>query len=124
MAKTGVKEVVPEVEVKFSSATPQGSTYRWEKERLEDKRLVKGTFQDNELKGGKITFPFKKYKGDDVVHYTLQDGQEYELPLGVVKHLNNGCAYITHSFILDKNGQHMKNPLKTHRFSFKAAEFC
>lgn len=129
MAKTAVKEVAKEQvevppEIRFSAAPSRTSDYRFEQERLADKRLIKGTFQDNELKGGKISFPFKKYKGDDIVMYTLVDGQEYELPLGVVKHLNNNCAYTTHSFILDKNGQHMKNPLKTHRFSFKAAEFC
>ncbi len=96
---------------------------RLEKLRLEESKLVKGVFQDNELKGGKITFPFKKYKEDPIVQYTFEDGKEYEVPLAVVRHLNRDCAYETHHHLLDANGLPMKGSKKTHRFSFKNAEF-
>jgi hypothetical protein len=96
---------------------------KFESMRLADSKLVKGIFQDNEVKGGQISFPFKKWKGDSVKEYTLIDGQEYELPLGVVKHLNSGCAYQSHSWLLGPDGKHIKNSRKTHRFSFKVLEY-
>lgn len=96
---------------------------KFEQMRKEDRRLVKGIFQDNELKGGNVTFPFRKWKGDPVETFTLIDGQEYELPMGVVKHLNSGCAYETHSSLLGPDGKYLKNVKKTHRFSFKPLEF-
>ena len=95
-----------------------------EKMRKEESRMVKGVYQDNELKGGNIKFVFKKYKGDPIVHYHLFDGQEYELPLSVVRHLNSGCAYHDHHFVLDAKGNPTKAVKKTHRFSFKSTEYC
>lgn len=95
-----------------------------EKQRKEEARLVKGIFQDNEIKGGSVHFFFKKFKGDPIQEYRLFDGQEYEIPLAVAKHLNSGCAYESHSYLLGADGKPLKNPKKTHRFSFKALEFC
>ncbi len=97
---------------------------KFEAQRKEDARVVKGIFQDNELRGGTVKFPFRKWKGDPVVTYELTDGQEYELPLGVVRHLNSGCAYETHSHLLGPDGKHIKNAKKVHRFSFKSSELC
>ena len=105
------------------------SDYKFEKERIADSRLIRGTFQDNEIKGGTIDFHFKKYKGDPIVRYKLTDGCEYELPLGVVKHLNSGCYYQEDMYaqngLLDSQGRPLKNanPKKKHRFVFKTAEY-
>ena len=94
-----------------------------EKMRLADAKLVKGKFICMEPKGGSVKFPFRKYKGDPVVHYDLQDGQTYELPKAVVKHLSQ-CGWEVHSHILDKQG----NPIigtgkKEYRFSFQSFDF-
>lgn len=97
--------------------------YRFEKERQADARLVKGVFQDNELAGGQVDFFFKKYKGDPIKRYVLKDGETYELPLGVVKHLNSNCAYQSHHYLLGPDGKPTKSAKKTHRFSFKVAEY-
>jgi len=99
-----------------------------EKMRQEESRIIKGVFQDNELKGGTVKFPFKKYKGDKIITYSLTDGCEYELPLAVVRHLNSGCAYTEDSYLnglVTSDGKPMKNPnpKKKHRFNFKIAEY-
>ncbi len=99
-----------------------------EKMRIEEARLVKGVFQDNEVKGGTLKFPFKKYKGDKIVTYSLTDGCEYELPLSVVRHLNSNCAYtedVYQNGLLTADGKPMKNPnaKKKHRFNFKISEY-
>jgi len=96
---------------------------KFEEMRKEDSRLIKGIFQDNEVKGGNRHFFFRKWKGDKVQEYKLYDGQEYELPLAVVKHLNSGCAVEQHSYLLGPDGKHLKTGRKEHRFSFKTHEY-
>lgn len=117
--------MVRTLEAPKNNVAPQGAPLNpiIEQMRKEESRLVKGIFQDNELKAGSITFPFKKYPGDRIEEYTLHDGQEYTLPLAVVRHLNSGCAYHGHHFVLDAQGLPTKSSKKTHRFSFKEAEF-
>lgn len=104
------------------------STYKFEKQRQEESRLIKGIFQDNELKGGTLKFPFKKFQGDQIVTYNLTDGQEYDLPLSVVKHLNSNCFYSEDLYVtglVTPDGKPIKNPnpKKKHRFSFKISEY-
>lgn len=99
-----------------------------EQMRKEESRLVKGIFQDNEVKGGTLKFPFKKYKGDHIITYSLTDGQEYELPLMVVRHINSNCAYVENTYLnglVTADGKPMlnPNPKKKHRFNFKVSEF-
>ena len=38
-------------------------------------------------------FAYRKYKGDPARVYHLIDGEEYDIPLGVAKHINNSCVY-------------------------------
>jgi len=99
---------------------------KFEQMRKEDARLVKGIFQDNEVKGGKVEFFFKKWKGDNIQRYNLEDGLEYELPLAVVKHLNSNCYYQEDCYIHGFDGKPVKNiaSKKKHRFSFKISEYC
>jgi len=100
-----------------------------ERQRVEESVKVKGVFQDNELPNGCIRFAFKKFPGDQIQEYTLISGQEYELPLAVVKHLNSNCFYAQDAYvpgnILDPSGKPMKNPnaKKFHRFAFKIAGY-
>lgn len=96
---------------------------KFEAMRKEDSRMVTGIFQDNEVKGGTLDFFFRKWKGDEVKRYILEDGKEYELPLGVVRHLNSGCAKEEHSYLLGPDGKHIKTGRKDHRFSFKTKEY-
>ena len=95
---------------------------KFEQMRKEDSKIIKGVFRDNELHGGTVSFPFRKWKGDPVKNYTFTDGQEYEIPLAVAKHLNSGCCYEKHSYLLGTDGKPIKNPKKEHRFSFTSSE--
>ena len=112
------------VKTKVENDPSEPMSDKLERQRLEESKLVRGIFQDREVKGGSVKFPFKKFKGDQIVFYTLVDGEEYEIPLAVAKHLNSGCAYVKYSSIMGLDGKVLKNPKPEHRFAFKSKEFC
>lgn len=92
--------------------------------RRKDHQMVRGVFRCFEPRGGSFTFSFKKYKGDQILKYTLADGDIREVPLMVAKHLNQNCWYPVHSHALDAQG----NPTvgvgkKVQRCSFESLEF-
>lgn len=94
------------------------------KMREKDHKIVKGIFRCYEPRGGSMTFSFKKYEGDEVLKYTMIDGEIYDIPMMVAKHLNQDCNYPKHSHIQDANG----NPCvdvgkKVPRCSFESLEF-
>jgi hypothetical protein len=96
-----------------------------EKLRKADARVVKGRFRCFEPMGGEMSFSFKKWPGEQVQHYTLNDGQIYDLPLAVAKHLNQNCAWDEHSNVLDAEGKPIKVVGKRHkRCSFESLEFA
>ena len=83
----------------------------------EEKQLVKGRFLCFEPRGGQVSFVFRKYEWDQPMEYNLKDGEEYEIPLSVARHLNgiditakaiNGqlhtCSYPVHHYQQDKTG--------------------
>lgn len=61
--------------------------------RAEESKLVRGIFRFHEVPGGQMDFMFRKYKGDDLAKYSMKDGEVYEIPLGVARHLNTNCWY-------------------------------
>ena len=92
--------------------------------REKDHKMVKGIFRCYEPRGGSVTFSFKKYKGDEVLKYTLVDGDIYTIPLMVAKHLNQDCFYPVHSHVLDANGNpSVEVGKKVQRCSFDSLEF-
>ena len=94
------------------------------KMREKDNRLVKGIFRCYEPRGGSFTFNYKKYRRDKGLKYTISDGQTYEVPVMVAKHLNNDCWYPRHSHVLDSNGNPIVDPGKrVQRCSFDSLEF-
>lgn len=70
--------------------------------RAKHAQKVKGVFKFYEVPGGTLSFVFKEFPGDKVEKYELVDGQTYELPLGVAKHLNNNCNYPIHKHATDE----------------------
>ena len=71
-----------------------------------------------------MTFHYKKYKGDDVKTYTLEDGKRYEIPLMVAHHLNRNCNYPRNQWLMDADGQYITDsgtPIQ--RCSFESLEF-
>lgn len=57
--------------------------------RKEDEKLVKGHFEFVEAEGGFFDFTYRIYPGEPIQHFTLVHGEVCEIPMGVVKHLNN-----------------------------------
>src|SRR5271168_3412929 len=81
------------------------NTHRLKEMCERDRQKVKGIFHNYECQGGTVMFPFKAYKWDEVQNYTFVDGKEYEIPLGVARHLNKNCWYPVHENVLDMNGK-------------------
>lgn len=93
-------------------------------QRAKENEKVKGIFHFYECPGFSLKFSFKKYKGDQVETYDLQDGQVYTIPLKVAKHLNQNGWYPVHAFAKDEDGKpSMKINQKVRRFGFQSLEF-
>ena len=111
------------------SKNPKRNTRKITKEEMQkmrdkDHEVVEGIFRCYEPRGGGITFSFKKYKGDEVLKYNMVDGDTYEIPLMVAKHLNQNCYYPKHSHVLDANGKpSVEVGKKINRCSFESLEF-
>ncbi len=73
-------------------------------------KLVKGRFKNLEAPGGDLTFSFREFKEDPIRTYYFKDGETYEVPLGVAKHINNNTKTPIHSHIIDKDGRRMTAP--------------
>lgn len=94
------------------------------KMREKDHKMVKGVFRCFEPAGGSMTFSFKKYGGDPILKYTMVDGQTYDVPIMIAKHLNANCWYPKHSHVLDSNGKpSVEVGKKVNRCSFESLEF-
>ena len=92
--------------------------------RDRDRQNVKGIFRFNECEGGTLSFVYRAYKEDQVERYDLVDGQIYELPLGVARHLNTNVWYPQHAYLMDKDGKpQMQINKKINRASFQSLEF-
>ncbi|HXB11352.1 MAG TPA: hypothetical protein VNZ45_05155, partial [Bacteroidia bacterium] len=66
--------------------------------RDRDREKVKGIFRYHEVPGAAFAFCHRIYKEDPVEKYNLLDGEMYELPLGVARHLNEACWYPIHDY--------------------------
>lgn len=95
------------------------------KDRIaKDKELVRGVFKFYEVPGGNMGFMYKKHKGERPQRYMMNDGQVYEIPLGVAKHLNNNCWYGVNAYMTDENGNPVQRlSQKVKRCGFQSLEF-
>ncbi len=59
------------------------------KARKEDEKMVSGMFEFLDAQGGWIEFAYRKYPGDVIQMIKLIHGEMCDLPMGIVKHLNN-----------------------------------
>lgn len=57
--------------------------------RKEDEKMVKGQFEFVEAEGGFFEFTYRIYPGDPIQTFQLIHGEICEIPMGLVKHLNN-----------------------------------
>jgi len=95
-----------------------------EKAHKEDSKIVKGIFKNHESPGGDAIFSVRLYKGDPIRTYNLVDGESYDLPLGVAKHINRQCQYKRHKWLVDANGNKIIGADKpTERYSFVSNDY-
>ena len=88
-----------------------------------DSQSVRGVFRFHEVPGGTLSFTYSAY-GEDARRYDLTDGNIYEIPLGVARHLNSNVWYPEHAFLMDKdNKPQMQLSKKVRRASFQSLEF-
>ena len=108
----------------LSDAKKKESETLLSKKHKEESRLVKGVFKNLESPGGEIEFPFRMFKQDPLVIYKLQDGESYEVPLCVAKHLNQNCNIKQHHQVIDKEGKKTIDLKKgIQRYQFLSTEF-
>lgn len=59
------------------------------KTRREHEKLVKGMFEFTDAEGGWLDFCYRFFKGEPLSTMRLIHGEICELPMGIIKHLNN-----------------------------------
>lgn len=59
------------------------------KQRKEHDKLCKGMFEFIDAQGGYLEFTYRWFRGDPLITIKLTHGEICELPMGIVKHLNN-----------------------------------
>lgn len=75
-----------------------------------------------------MEFQYRKYKGDPIQKYSMKDGEVYEVPLGVARHLNTNCWYPSYAHS-DKASQEVAGSAaviikeKIRRCSFQSLDF-
>lgn len=62
---------------------------RVRKLRKEHEKIVKGKFEFTDANGGWIDFTYRFFKGDPIMTIKLIHGEVVDLPLGLVRHINN-----------------------------------
>lgn len=88
-----------------------------------DRKKVRGMFKFYEVPGGVLNFVYNNYKEDPVEKFSLVDGEVYEIPLGVAKHLNKNGWYPVHQYKDTDTGVKMRIGQKVHRFGFQSLDF-
>ena len=89
--------------------------------RKTSSRLVKGTFRAHGDSSKEIRFYFT-LPWERPESYTLKDGEEYELPLGVVRHINNSCRIEEPRYAIDEYGRPLIENHVNQKFSFEIRE--
>lgn len=57
--------------------------------RKEHEKMVKGKFEFIDAQGGWLEFTYRFFKEDPIMYIKLAHNEITELPMGIVKHLNN-----------------------------------
>lgn len=83
------------MEVREISKTPKKSLPPAEREALitkmrkADDKMRKGMFEFLDAQGGWIDFSYRIYPGEPIQMIKLTHGEICDLPMGIIKHLNN-----------------------------------
>ena len=84
------------------------------KSRKEDDKLVTGMFEFLDAQGGWLEFAYRKYPGESIQMIKMIHGEICDLPMGIVKHLNNTKKKIRrYSMELPATGQRVPRSYET-----------
>lgn len=93
-------------------------------QKQQQKNTLKGIFHWHEVPQGTMSFLLKTKRGENVKKYSLVDGQEYNLPIDVVCHLNDSGKYPVHRYTTGADGKpHQGIGKMQKRFSYEITEF-
>lgn len=81
-----VKEIHKKVKTKMA---PEKYEDAIKKLRKEHEKPVKGMFEFIDAQGGWLDFSYRFFKGDPLSTIHLVHGEITEIPMGLVRHLNN-----------------------------------
>ena len=85
---------------------PQERDELVKKMRKEDDKSVTGMFEFLDAQGGWLEFSYRKYPGEAIQIIKLIHGEICDLPMGIIKHLNNTKKKIRkYSMELSPSGQ-------------------
>lgn len=74
--------------------------------RKEDDKIRKGMFEFLDAQGGWLEFAYRKYPGEAIQMIKMIHGEICDLPMGIIKHLNNTKRKIRrYSLELPANGK-------------------
>lgn len=105
------------------TSTPEKAEELVRKLRKEHEKLVKGMFEFLDAQGGWLDFSYRFFKGEPVQTFRINHGEIVEIPMGIVKHLNNCYKKVR---MLDPNlpaNGIRSNVTKTSRTRFTPSEF-
>ena len=61
----------------------------FKEERIKDDKTRTGMFEFLDAQGGWLDFTYRKYPGEPIRIIRLTHGEICDLPMGIIKHLNN-----------------------------------
>lgn len=74
--------------------------------RAEDDKIRKGMFEFLDAQGGWLDFTYRKYPGEPVKIIKIQHGEICDLPMGIIKHLNNTKKKVRrYNLLLSEDGK-------------------
>ncbi len=74
---------------KINKSDPVKYEEALKKLRKEHEKMVKGMFEFVDAQGGFLDFAYRYFKDEPILQFHINHGEICELPMGVVKHLNN-----------------------------------
>ncbi len=72
----------------FKSMTPANKV-KMQKEKKEDARIVKAEYLNSRGRHERLVKPYCKYAGEPILIYNLIPGRVYDLPIGLIKEVND-----------------------------------
>ena len=119
-----VRDVLPTKREKLSPEAKKKAAELLEKNCKEDQKMVKGVFKNLESPGGDVTFAYRGHKGEPIRVYNLIDGETYDIPIGVARHINRQCKYMKSAHLVDRDGKPMVGAGKpTQRYEFGSTDY-